>query len=153
MHMLDYLIVYICNVLLFFALYFSFNISGYIISDDLHSVSQIHQWCQVHWWACQRFHSYKYFCCFDCVSFLIFPCDLFLYFPFLWWKYFSNLRCCLSSYVRAFKKSILVILNSFSDTSNICIMSDSVADECFVTSYCAFPCLWYTLCFLKPNMF
>ena len=35
----------------------------------------------------------------------------------------------------------IVILNSFSDTSDICIMSDSVTDECFITSYCAFTCL------------
>lgn len=67
--------------------------------------------------------SYRYFCCFNCFSFLAFPCDSFLKFPSLWWKYFSNLVCCLPFCVTAFKKLILVILNFLSDSSNICIIS------------------------------
>lgn len=89
----------------------------------------------VYWWTCQRHSSFLILLLIHSISF--------------WFKFFPRLSatisiwlCMLSTFsTGSFAMFIIVTLNSLYDNSNICVISESNFDDCFMSSHYVYSCL------------
>ena len=137
--------MFVSLMLLFYLSYaFPLCISTWVISADLpSSLLSLQCLCWIHWWAFQG-HSHLYNGGFFISSisrwFFLMLC---LSAEVLIWSYMWP-----TFSIRAFNILIIVILNSLTDSSNNCFISESGFDACSLLGVC-----WFSLLFSYASQF